>query len=169
MNRPLSIATLFAVSACGGPTTLMSNQNSCTITISGAETANVTNECTPAAVLNNVGETGFTVAMSDPSFGDVQFSGVFDNASFRTGSYDETSFKEAGTTLQNTAGNAFWAELVDADAGTGTVNLVITSIGTELDASQGSGWFGGHGSLDATLPAVAGTASTGTATVHMTF
>jgi hypothetical protein len=170
--RVTYIFALAAVAAIGGCSSSAggddnANSTGCTITLTGASTGSPA--CTPIGTFwtsdDNMTAFGFVPDLSDP--------GALVTISF-TGQPSTKTYRETdpGTVaaISISSGASQWAMQTASDGtpASGGFTLTITSANTITSAADAR-TYQLHGTLTATLPAVAGTAATGTVTLKATF
>jgi hypothetical protein len=157
-----------ALSGCGGSTNLTSGQP-CSITLSGAVTGTFacnavsggyqTSNSQGAVAASVGGATAITIGIAFP--GDLH-----------TGTFKDTDagVQSALSVQTGTGSNNFWAAAAGTGgAKTGSYTLTITDTGLRVPGQGGAAYPAVHGTLTATLPAVAGSGATGTVSLSATF
>ncbi len=155
----------------GGSKTDSGGGASCAFTLSGAYSA--TGTCTAVAGYDPTSATnpgvGFNIASGNTTL--FTFASELSTSNnFSAGSYDQSTVqKAAGSTLN---GSAAW--LVSAhnsgDPDQGSFMLVISDPGPVVTGTNGGMvWTSPHGTLTATMPALAGSGTTGTVAVQVNF
>ena len=138
----------------------------CSITLSGAASATLACTATGAYATNdNTSAVSLTTSQTNGLTAAVGWTGQF-----TAGTYKESDSNAMTGISYSNASHQIW--LVSAGGsgppqGSYTLNLADT--GSPVTGQNGTGYTGIHGTLDATLPAVAGSGSTGTVTLHATF
>jgi hypothetical protein len=172
MKRLLLIATMVVVGCGGGSDSTAPNDvvnGKATVTLTGAQTGTFTSN-TMAVVWGSAdgrGAFGFSVtqATGTPSIGvALTFTGEP-----KVGHFKSTDVAAQGGLSVTLGQSNFW---VASDANTatpfGSYDLNLTSVTVTSTVSTGK-VYKVTGTLDASLPAVAGSGTTGTVTMHATF
>jgi hypothetical protein len=171
-HRARMMAIVFiagALASCSSDGTNTSGGTGCSFTLSGALTG--TPACTPLGTFwtsdDNKTAFGFTPNFSgDPAI----LVTIATAGQAATGTYHETDVGAvAAISVSSTNGNQ-WA-MQTADGGTpasGSYTLTFSSVST-VTSDAATKVYQVHGTLTATLPAVAGTSATGTVTLRATF
>jgi hypothetical protein len=160
---------------CGGSPTSNSNGGggtACTVTLSGAVTSQY--DCSAPAVGSyasgkNQGAIGVSVNPATNGQPPTIEIAVAFPGQLSSGEHANTDAgAKGGATLQ--VGTQFWAAVVGSTSDQGSYSLTISSTGTAVTAANGDkAYLGVHGTLDATMPPVAGSGSTGNVTLHAEF
>ncbi len=166
MIAMLSVAVVLA--SCSSAST-NSSGTGCSFTLSGALTG--TPGCTPLGTFwtsdDNKTAFGFTPNFSsDPAV--LVTIAVAGEATATT--YHETDAGAVAGISVSSSGGSQWA-MQTADGGTpasGSYTLTFSSVST-ITSDAGTKVYQVHGTLTATLPAVAGSGATGTVTLKATF
>jgi hypothetical protein len=164
IRRALAGAGLIALGACGGGDSKgitdpggTPGTTKCTVTFSGAKTGS--ENCVAGAAYSTADKaSAISIGVSGSLSGGILIEGEPSKAT-----YTASTPKVTGGVFY-IAGVQYWA----ADSDQGAFTLTISSVGNVVTVPDGKGYTI-HGTLDATLPAVAGTGATGTITVHATF
>jgi hypothetical protein len=170
MKRLAFFAALTLI-ACGGsstsPTTTLNT--TATVTLSGAQTGTFTSNSVGAVFVNSnqLGAITFLVAQAGTAPGitvAITFSGEPKVGHFKN--TDVGAQGGAGVTL---AQSQIWlANIAGTGSAVGSYDLNLTSVSTNATVSTGK-VYNVSGTLDAVLPAVAGSGATGTVTLHAVF
>src|SRR3954471_19527520 len=171
MKRLMSLAAL-ALLGCGGGDTTAPNEvvtGKATVTLSGAQTGTFTSGVMAVvwSTTDGRGAFGFSVAQATgtPSIAvALTFAGEP-----KVGHFKSTDVGAQGGLSVTLGQSNFW---VASDANTatpfGSYDLNLTSVSVTSTVSTGK-VYKVSGTLDASLPAVAGSGTTGTVTMHATF
>ena len=169
LKSALAICVALANSDCGTATSPSGPANTCSITVSGAQTG--TFACSAAAVgtwtmATDRGAVGFAHAGTPAVAVAIQVPG---DLATRTYSSTDTTVTGAVTVQTGTGGStAVWAAVTGASA-QGSFSLTLTGVSYVATDTGGNKAYTVHGSVNATAPAILATTATGTVTFHATF
>lgn len=174
MFRGLKLASVLAIAGtlgCGSkdstsPVLNTGNNIPCNITISGAQTGSGTcaEVITVWASASNTGAVSMLFTGSPTLNAAVSFTGEPSAKTYK----DTDTGAESALIVQSGVTSAWAATVGGVNQHLGSYTLTLTSVGTAVTVATGK-TYTAHGTLDVTAPAVAGTGSTGTVTVHITF
>jgi hypothetical protein len=166
--RYLATAALAAMALSCGPSANTGDLPPCNLTLSGAVTsaqqcrsvvatwAQVSNQT--AVLMNPVGTPIPTVTVA------IGFTGQL-----RAGTFTHADAGAVGQVVV-TSGASQWAAFpVSFATPQGTYSLIVTDPGVSTASGNGTIWPAVVGTLDATLPAIAGTSASGSVTLHLVF
>jgi len=160
----LGIALALTALGCGSHA--FSDVSSCSITLSGAATG--ASWCTSSGLYNavsGVSSVAVTTTLSGLSIS-VNFPGSMHVGTFKN---TDPGANTAITFAAPATANA-WTATTAGGSAQGSYTLTLTSTGTGMVSGIGNDSFPDvHGTLNATLDAVAGTGSTGAVTLAATF
>ncbi len=165
----LVVAVLATAAACGG-------------TVSGVATggpATVSGGLTGTVIVKGLGQyqsgVGLVFGLNSTTAGGPTVAIIVTlpsgTSTLSTGTFTSASVSQAS--IQAYQGNNGYAavggtSVSGADA-QGSFTLNVTEVGSTLSAGIGTRWPFMHGTLTATMPAVSGSAATGTAALSVTF
>ena len=162
----IGLVVSFLSMACSGPAAPDGPPNggaaACTVTISGAVTAN--KSCIVAATHDDQG-LHFGIETTDGTFA---LASDLPGSSLQTGTFAAASTTKTVSTVDQ--GTAVWAEFYQdgQHPNQGDASFTLSDTGTEVTGQSGNAWTGEHGTLSATL-APADQFATGTVTVTASF
>lgn len=142
-------------------------------TVSGSGGASFSGDCSVVLEYNEAARTTFRVIYNpeNPAYTlavDVTFRGAPATGTSYTTAIDST---ESDVSVLRNQDYASWVQSMDTDSTTtdvGTMNLHFTGVGV-TDTVSTTIRYAPHGIMDATLPAEAGSAATGTVKLHVAF
>jgi hypothetical protein len=171
--RFLAIAVLAA--GCGASLNIPGT-GSCTATLSGAVTeTNVT--CFAVAGTDSNGDGNGTIAFTfENPVGYTVSAAVKSTGTPAARNYANTDANANGACEVMSNGGSgtpsVWAAIAGGSPNQGTYSFNVTNISSEVsnpDGGPGQVFLTVHGTIDCTMPAVAGSAASGTVTMHATF
>lgn len=154
-----------AFAACGDSNDDGGGNGACTVALTGAVTGSVT--CTTAVgaytTITNQSAVSLLTTGTAPGMAlSVAFTGTLHTGAFQSNAVGALG----GITVTN--GNSTWFATPTAGSTSGSFTVNLTTVTAISTTAQGTAYTI-HGSIDATLPALAGSGTTGTVTVHATF
>ena len=174
MKRTIfAAASTLVFAACGGtgigPGGTIGQSDHCSVTLTGAQ--NGTYDCKSALAVwdSNKNETSFAFTVSEAGTTPQITVVISFKGEPHSGTYASTDTGvTGGATVSISAGSAGWVGTSDPGSPQGSFSLKFTGVSTAYTASSGKSYTTA-GSVDATLPAISGSAATGTVTLHATF
>ena len=165
--HPAALLSAVALLGCGGALSAATG-GPCTITLTGARTG--TYDCSAArsaAWQSSGNQTG--VGLNVPGDPIISVSVVFSGEA-HTGVFHSTdSGVEGGAAVTRSNGTEAWEASVDPQSGSvGSFTLNLTAVSVTTMSTSGK-VYTAHGTVDATLPASAGSSATGVVTLHAAF
>jgi hypothetical protein len=166
-----SILAALALTACGGAVST-GNSGNCAVTVSGSETGN--SACSSGnaqASFSSQNNVSTVVIVAQVAGGTVNISWQI-GGQLSAGTFGNTitSNGEMGGVLI-LQGSSQWGSASSTSsgsiAGQGTWTATLTSVSTT--SPPAGSYYAVHGSFDSTAPAVPGSNTSGTVTVHATF
>lgn len=139
------------------------------ITLSGAQTGTLTSGNVSAVWSSSTSKGGFALSVAQAGSAPAIAVAITFPGEPHTGHFKNTDVG-AATGLSVQLGTASFWVATDANASSpaGSYDLNLTSVSAASTVSTGK-TYTVSGTLDAVMPAVAGTSATGTVTMHVTF
>jgi hypothetical protein len=159
----LTALAAFAVAGCSSDNG-NNTSGGCSVTVSGGLTGTYTCTLAVAAYSTQINTTGYNISLTTPIAVNAGLNFLGEAA---TGTNYTRGTAGASGAIAITSGSSIWS-VAAGTGGTGTYTLTLSSVSTLSTTATGKAYTI-HGTLDATIPASAGSTITTAVTLHATF
>jgi hypothetical protein len=159
----LALIGAVALAGCSGDDDNNNTNTGCSVALSGGLTGTYDCGTMVAAYSTAINTSSYAASITSPAAVAIAINFPGDVA---TGTYTRSSANASGGIVV-TSGTSSWS-IAAGTGGTGSYTLTITSATLISSTAQGKAYTI-HGTLDATIPASAGSSITTALTAHVTF